>query len=129
MGDDGVTMVITVQYFDGCPGWEVAGAHLEEAATQLGLELDVELQRVETLEAARRLGFIGSPTIQIAGTDPFASPGTSPGLACRLYATPDGSARAPATAQLVAVLAARRADQPAGTGDQGLLGVEGSTRP
>jgi len=36
MGDDGVTMVITVQYFDGCPGWEVAGAHLGEAATQLG---------------------------------------------------------------------------------------------
>lgn len=94
-----------MDYFDGCPGWEVARAHLEEAALQLGVDLELELCRVETIEAAQRLGFMGSPTIRIAGRDPFAQPSAVPDLACRLYATPEGLTYAPTTAQLVAVLA------------------------
>lgn len=120
-----MTISVIIQFFDGCPGWEVARAHLEEAATQLGLELDVALQRVETFEAAQRLGFTGSPTIQIAGKDRFASAGTAPGLACRLYETPDGWAGAPTTAQLVAILEATCSDHPAGSGDHGLAGAGG----
>jgi len=100
-------IAVSIQFFDSCPGWEVARARLEEAATQLGVDLEVELRRVETLEEAHSLGFAGSPTIRIAGSDPFADAGAAPGLTCRLYATPDGWAGAPTTAQLVAVLAER----------------------
>ena len=103
--DEAITIRVSIQFFDGCPSWEVARTHLEEAARQLALDLDVETQRVDTLEAAERLGFIGSPTIRIAGKDPFAHPGAAPALVCRLYATPEGLGGAPTTAQLVAVLA------------------------
>ncbi|MFJ8579508.1 hypothetical protein [Micromonospora sp. NPDC093277] len=34
---------------------------------------------------AEQLGFVGSPTVMIDGSDPFADPALSPGLACRLY--------------------------------------------
>lgn len=71
--------------------------------------------RVETIEAARRLGFIGSPTIRIAGRDPFAQPDAVPALACRLYSTPEGLTGAPITAQLVAVLA--KGSGPGGSND------------
>jgi hypothetical protein len=42
--------------------------------------------RVITSEAdAEQSGMTGSPTLLIDGTDPFASPGQSAGLTCRLY--------------------------------------------
>lgn len=100
-----MTIAVRIDYFDGCPGWEVARARLVEAAARLGVELEVELCRVETIEAAQRLGFTGSPTIRIGGRDPFAQPGAVPALACRLYMTPEGLAGSPTTEQLVAVLA------------------------
>lgn len=97
-----------MQFFDGCPGWTLARSNLEAAALEVGVELDVTEQRVETVEDAERLGFVGSPTILIDAMDPFAQAEARPALACRLYDTPDGPSAAPTVAQLVAALTSAR---------------------
>lgn len=60
----------------------------------------ISRQVVSTSDEASELGFLGSPTILIDGNDPFAEVGAGPGLACRIYRTPDGPAGAPRVAEL-----------------------------
>lgn len=92
-------------YFDGCPNWTVANERLTEALRAANHNgVTVEHRRVETVEEAEELGFLGSPTIRIDGTDPFASGTEQVGLACRVYATPSGLSGSPTTDQLVQVL-------------------------
>jgi type IV secretory pathway TraG/TraD family ATPase VirD4 len=55
-------------------------------------------------EDAERLGFIGSPTVLVDGSDPFATPGAPIGLACRVYVTPEGLAGSPTLDQLMEAL-------------------------
>ena len=61
-------MEITLQYFDGCPNWEVLDRRLTEALDGRS-DVRVVHQRVETAEDAARLGFHGSPTVLIDGSD------------------------------------------------------------
>lgn len=68
------------------------------------LDEAVTLTAVPTPEDAERLGFRGSPTILIDGEDPFADEAAPVGLACRVFATPDGLRGAPTVEQLVGVL-------------------------
>jgi hypothetical protein len=96
---------VELLYFDGCPNWTVADERLTEALRAAGRDdLDVNRRRVETAVEAEELEFLGSPTIRVDGTDPFASGAEQVGLACRVYATPDGRSGSPTTDQLVAVL-------------------------
>ncbi|HWB72145.1 MAG TPA: hypothetical protein VG452_07995 [Egibacteraceae bacterium] len=108
-------MEITLQYFDGCPGWRAADANLREALRLAGIpDAEVRYQKVETPQEARRVGFRGSPSLLIDGEDPFADPGAPAGLSCRIYQTPSGPAAAPSTAQLHEALRRRRdPDRPA----------------
>ena len=66
---------------------------------------EVIYERVTSVEQAEALGFRGSPTILIDGTDPFADPASPLGLACRVYRTACGAQPAPTVEQLPAVLA------------------------
>lgn len=94
-------MDVTLQYFDGCPNWVETRDRLREALQSLGEPEDtVVLERVATPEDAERLGFRGSPTILVNGTDPFAEPSTPVGLACRMFQTPEGLRGAPTLEQL-----------------------------
>lgn len=95
---------VTVQYFDGCPSWTPAVAHVREAAELAGVDVEVRLEEVATLEDAVRVGFPGSPTILIDGQDAFASNPLPPALTCRLYRTPEGASGSPSVAQLVEAL-------------------------
>ena len=97
-------MIVTLQYFTGCPSWQVADERLAALAAERP-ELTVQHQLVETVEDAERLGFHGSPSIVVDGADVFAGPGTAVGLACRLYQTPDGPSGAPTLDQLRSALA------------------------
>ena len=98
-------MFVTLRYFDGCPNWQTTDALLREALDATGhTDLAVDREKVETLEDADRLGFVGSPTVLIDGHDPFFLPGAPVGLACRLYATPEGLRGSPTIEQLVEVL-------------------------
>ena len=100
-------MEITLQYFDGCPNWEVLDHRIAEALHGR-TDASIIRQRVGTTEEAVRLGFHGSPTILIDGTDPFAEPSAPVGLACRVFRTPNGLAGSPTLEQLHAVFSEAR---------------------
>lgn len=90
---------ITLQYFDGCPNWE----RTERSLTALldeGWDATVELEQIDTYEAASERSFPGSPTVLIDGVDPFADGELPPALACRVYETPTGSDGTPTIDQL-----------------------------
>jgi hypothetical protein len=53
---------------------------------------------------AEQRGFVGSPTILINGVDPFAEPGRTAALACRIYPGPHGPSGLPPADQLRAAL-------------------------
>ena len=83
---EGVFMEIEVLYFDGCATWRAAVSDLQEVLSELGLEEEVLLVRVESREEAERLRFLGSPTVRVNGKD--VEPGTPSdgfGMECRLY--------------------------------------------
>ena len=98
-------MDITLQYFDGCPNWQVADRRLLEALELAGHGATaVDRRLVSTPEEAEAVGFRGSPTMLINGVDPFADPETPVGLSCRVYRTTAGLAGSPTVEQLLAVL-------------------------
>lgn len=98
-------MHVVLRFFAGCPNWETADRRLREALDRTGhTHVRIDHQRVDTPDDADRLGFIGSPTVLIDGTDPFAEQGAPVGLACRVYRTPEGLAGAPTVEQLAEVL-------------------------
>lgn len=59
-------------------------------AGELGLTLTHRV--VDTPKLAEDLSFRGSPTVLLDGVDLFAEGHEPVGLACRLYASPDGPA-------------------------------------
>lgn len=98
---------IRLRYFDGCPSWELAHDRIRATLRELRSDdTPLSLERVESLEDAERLGFVGSPTILIDGRDAFPSTGSTFGLACRVYETPAGLAGCPTIDQLRQILSA-----------------------
>jgi hypothetical protein len=96
-------MEITLQYFEGCPNWTIAAERLTVIA-QDHPDMTVTHRPVETPEDAEAIGFRGSPSILVNGTDVFPDPSAAVGLACRIYVTPDGFAGAPTLDQLRAAI-------------------------
>ncbi|MGC1209247.1 MAG: thioredoxin family protein [Ornithinimicrobium sp.] len=96
-------MDITLLYFEDCPNWKLAEQRLAAMAKD---RPDVRVIRalVRTPAEAERLGFLGSPSIQVDGVDVFAEPGSQVGLSCRRYWTPDGYQGAPSLEQLTGAL-------------------------
>lgn len=93
---------ITIQYFEGCPNWEVADERVRLALAHLGMgATDVTRELIDTPEKAVAAGFHGSPTILVNGRDPFADRGSPVGLSCRLFTTPHGLAGSPTVDQLM----------------------------
>ena len=101
-----VGMDVTLLYFDDCPNWLVANAHLDSLRSEQP-EMSITRHIVDTPEEAERTRFRGSPSILINGVDPFADPDDPVGLSCRVYQTPDGPAGSPTLDQLRDVLAHR----------------------
>lgn len=96
-------MDITLLYFEDCPNWKTADAHVRTLAAELP-HVKVTRRSVDTLEQAEQTGFRGSPSVLIDGIDAFADPGDTVGLSCRIYQTPDGPAGSPTLDQLRRVL-------------------------
>lgn len=98
-------MELTLMYCDGCPNWNTADRNLRVALGEAGMTTaKVHHRRVESVEEAEALRFIGSPTVLIDGVDPFDDIHASVGLSCRLYWTPGGLAGTPTIEQLRAAL-------------------------
>jgi hypothetical protein len=98
-------MDVELQVVPDCPNEAPAAQLLRQALDDVGLPTTRFTTVVVTShEHAERMGFTGSPTIRIDGVDPFAEPGRSPGLACRVYRTATGLTGTPGLKTLRQVL-------------------------
>lgn len=84
--------VVEILYFDGCPNHDALLPHLRALLAAHDITADLTTIPVNSEDDAHRLGFLGSPTVRINGTDvdPSASTRTDYGIQCRLYNTPAG---------------------------------------
>ena len=96
-------MDVTLVYFEDCPNWLKADAHLRTLAAERP-DLHITRRIVDTPEAAKETRFRGSPSILVDGLDIFADADAPVGLSCRVYQTPDGPAGSPTIEQLREVL-------------------------
>ncbi len=85
-------MNVEVLYFDGCPSHQALLPRLRELMERAGLDLPVRLTHIESVAAAERERFLGSPTLRIDGedVDPTTNERTDFGLKCRLYPSAEG---------------------------------------
>lgn len=75
---------IELLFFDGCPSWRQAWTDLGLVLSETGLAAKVELRNVGTMDDRDKVGFAGSPTIRIDGTDLAGYDGPAV-TACRRY--------------------------------------------
>lgn len=95
--------------FDGCPNAAAARAVLRAvASTYPGLT--IEEVTVEDPDHAERLGFRGSPSFVLDGSDLFADAELPVAYACRNYNTPDGRTGCPTAEHVVSAIARVRND-------------------
>ncbi|MDT0234360.1 thioredoxin family protein [Curtobacterium sp. BRB10] len=94
-----ITMQITLQYFDGCPNWQITEERLATIAAERS-DVTVTRQFIATQAEAEAWDFHGSPSVLIDGAALFPTPDGPPGLSCRMYLTPDGLAGSPTLGQL-----------------------------
>jgi len=97
-------MTLEILHVPGCPGADLLEGRLTGL---LGARPGHRIvRRVVTSQIdAERTGMTGSPTLLADGTDPFARPGQSPSVSCRLYPGEDGRLHpAPSSGQLRAAL-------------------------
>jgi alkylmercury lyase len=106
---------IDVLYFDGCPSHEAMLPRLRELLDQEGIDEEIVLRRVESIEAAEQERFLGSPTLRIDGRDvePGAAERDDYGLKCRLYPGEQRMSGVPPDDWVLAAL--QRASEPAPT--------------
>ena len=78
-------------WWEGCPSHERALAELRDAMRDLGLDPQaIDVRHVGSEEEADGFGFVGSPTIRVAGHDVQAPRDEPTGLTCRVYRLRDG---------------------------------------
>lgn len=84
-------MDVELLFWPGCPSHPAALATLREALAELGSDPEaVTVRAVESETEAAREGFVGSPTIRVAGRDLFDPGDTPTGLNCRIYRRRNG---------------------------------------
>ncbi len=100
-------MRVEVLYFDGCPGHEALMPRLRQLLDARGTDAEIDLRRIETLEAAEADCFLGSPTLRIDGedVDPGAAAREDYGMKCRLYRSEAGASPTPPDEWIEAALA------------------------
>ena len=76
-------------YYEDCPSYDLALERLREVMDEEGIPNVVEVIKVESEEQARKLRFVGSPTIRVDGQD--IDPPSDPryALTCRAYRLAD----------------------------------------
>ena len=90
-------MRVELLYWDADPGYMTARQRLVEVLTEDAFETPIQMISVNSLEDAELLGFPGSPTIRIDGTDIYvdgAAGADPPALRLRAY-PPDDDLAAP----------------------------------
>ncbi|WP_377645567.1 hypothetical protein [Oryzobacter terrae] len=83
-----------------CPHEAPAAELITLAVADTGVQAQVTRTVITSQDQARLRGFVGSPTILLNGSDPFADPAAPAAMACRLYSTPEGLRGVPALRDL-----------------------------
>ncbi len=80
-------MRIEILTFDGCPNAKLTIERVENALRSAGVNAEVSQLEVDTPELARKMRFLGSPTVRINGLDVVDGDelDRSYGLMCRTY--------------------------------------------
>jgi hypothetical protein len=81
---------VTFQYIDDCPSHEQALARLRKVLVEEGVSLQIDVIKIESDEQAKRLRFVGSPTILVNDIDIDPQTNDHYGLACRAYQLENG---------------------------------------
>jgi hypothetical protein len=99
-------MRIDLLYVDGCPHHKAFGPRLSRLLQNRGIEANVNHVLVVDADQARRLRFLGSPSLQIDGCDvePGAERRTDYGVQCRIYRYDGGTFFAPSDRDIVAAI-------------------------
>jgi MerT mercuric transport protein len=81
-------MKVEVLYFDGCPNHKPAVERLRQLLGEEGVSAEVVEVNVSDESIARKVGFLGSPSIRVNGLDvePEARAAREYGMMCRTYA-------------------------------------------
>lgn len=81
-------MKVEVFYFEGCPNYKPTVERVQSVMKKQGIAAKLAEVEVANAEAARAVGFLGSPTIRVNGLDidPASRSATEAGFACRCYA-------------------------------------------
>ncbi len=96
-------MKTSLQFFAGCPNWQVMEQRLGGALLREEIDpVRISLIEISSHEGALDLGFCGSPTVLIDGSESLAEPGAPIGLVCRLHRTDHGLSGSPTVDQLAA---------------------------
>jgi hypothetical protein len=81
---------VTFQYMDDCPSHEQALARLRKVLDEEGISVRIDVIKIESDEQAKRLRFVGSPTILVNDRDIDPQANDRYGLACRAYQLEEG---------------------------------------
>ena len=118
-------MHVTVLAVPDCPNVML----LEERLAQVlqgRRDVTISRQVIADHDEATRWGMHGSPTILVDGVDPFAGPGQSASVSCRLYRDGDGQAHgAPSASQLRQAIATAATTATTNAGSPGWLDAVG----
>ena len=81
-------MKVEVFYFEGCPNHKPAVERVRSVMKEQGIATMLAEVEVANAQAAKAVGFLGSPTIRVNGLDidPASRSATEAGFACRCYA-------------------------------------------
>ncbi len=84
-------MKIELLWFEGCPNYLNTLETLKKILQEQGIDEKVDMIQIHDDAEAVTKKFLGSPTIRINGTDPFAQPHQNYfAMQCRIYCTPEG---------------------------------------
>ncbi len=106
-------MRIELLYFDGCPSYDTLLPRVRELLASEGVDDEIELRSVESLEEAEKARFLGSPTVRIDGKDidPGAAERSDYGLKCRLYRSGEETSGLPPEDWIVEAIRSRAPSQ------------------
>jgi hypothetical protein len=68
-GDRGRRVGVAVLHTEGCPATAETIRLVGECAAESGIRIDLRAELIDTQEDADRTRFLGSPTVQVEGTD------------------------------------------------------------
>ncbi len=82
-------MRVSFLYYEECPSYDLALERLREVMDEEGIPNEIEVIKVESEEQARKLRFVGSPTICVDGQDIDPPSDSRYALTCRAYRLAD----------------------------------------